>query len=86
MVFEDFLPIRPTFLNRGYQYFHSENWPDIITLIDLGQIVIIFLMVWVTSLSIHKLKTKYPNWIVFSRIISKVISLILISFIFVVII
>jgi MFS family permease len=53
-------PIGPTYLNHGWKYWHWEQygWPNIITIIDIGQQIFMFVVGFVAALSFLKRSEK----------------------------
>ena len=51
-------PIGPTYLNHGWKYAEFENWPDMITIIDIGQQILMFIVGYVGALAFYKHQEK----------------------------
>ncbi len=59
-VSEGLPPIGPTYLNHGWKYWHWDQygWPNIITIIDIGQQIFMFVVGFVAALSFLKRSEK----------------------------
>lgn len=47
-------PIGPTYLNHGWKYYELDGWPDMITIIDIGQQILMFIVGFVGTLAFYK--------------------------------
>ncbi|MHA1340621.1 MAG: hypothetical protein ACTSRZ_10720 [Promethearchaeota archaeon] len=47
-------PIGPTYLNHGWKFAEFEGWPNMITIIDIGQQILMFIVGYVGALAYYK--------------------------------
>ncbi|MHA1822178.1 MAG: hypothetical protein ACTSU2_13735 [Promethearchaeota archaeon] len=51
-------PIGPTYLNHGWKFAEFPGWPNIITIIDIGQQILMFIVGYVGALAYYKHREK----------------------------
>ncbi|MHA1200694.1 MAG: hypothetical protein ACTSQF_15350 [Candidatus Heimdallarchaeaceae archaeon] len=75
-----FFPIFAPHINHGWKYVEISNWPPMITLIDVGKHIFIFLVGFMAAFSINKMLQKERKWTFIAiRILRRVILLLVFS-------
>ena len=76
----DYPPIGPTYLNHGWKFAEFAGWPEMITIIDIGQQILMFVMGFVGALAYYRHLENEGETGAFLHLLRRFLALMFIAF------
>ncbi|MBD3353083.1 MAG: hypothetical protein GF364_16500 [Candidatus Lokiarchaeota archaeon] len=75
-------PVGPTYLNHGWKFWELDGWPDMITIIDIGQQILMFIVGFVGAIAFYKHEERDGKSKAILHLIRRFLALMILSFLY----